>query len=283
MAETPNIRVTRSSSKALGGSGSGARVSSRLQTTQSEPRSGPTSRPSRTARSTSTSKKQSKTRANSTPMSQSGAESGSTPKSHTDIEPGSQSETVTKTTKSSLKRAHSPVTEKLQVEIAVEDTESEVEEPEKKRRTTTGHLTKRRSSFVRGRINKPLSALTSAELSVGIPSELPGEERLSRLTKECLEFTLQKLSEEFSDLDGVQQFGVQARDAVAGVISKLETSGKFSRACNKGKSCLPNPVNSEIEQAASEYQGHIDRLQEEDATWAQLMKEREDAAAQLEQ
>lgn len=139
----------------------------------------------------------------------------------------------------------------------------------------------RRSSFVRGRISMAMPVTKTPQLSSDIPQDLPEDERLMKLSMSVLEHTLEKLSDEFSTFDGMQQFKVLARDAVDRTVHALKEDGTLA-SLTIIDSRTPNPVNVELENTIKTYEEYIEKLKTESERWDAVVELRRRLAEKAE-
>ncbi|XP_060070066.1 uncharacterized protein LOC132550073 [Ylistrum balloti] len=137
-------------------------------------------------------------------------------------------------------------------------------ESAKKRR-----VSKRRSSFAAGRAKLQQSGAFGADLYKSIDVDKPPDERLALLTKACLQYTLQKLEEELTDIEDFQSLKKEMEEAVLYQVAEMEKAGVFKRA-SENKRCVPNPINLEMDQTIVEVQARIKRLEDEVVAWEEL-------------
>ncbi|OWF39556.1 uncharacterized protein LOC110464892 [Mizuhopecten yessoensis] len=138
-------------------------------------------------------------------------------------------------------------------------------ESAKKRR-----VSKRRSSFAAGRAKLQQSGAFGGDLYKSIDADKPPDERLALLTKACLQYTLQKMEEESTDIEDFQSLKKELEEAVLYQVAEMEEAGVFKRA-TKNQRCLPNPINLEMDQTIIEVEDRIKRLDDEVVAWDELL------------
>lgn len=137
-------------------------------------------------------------------------------------------------------------------------------ESAKKRRAS-----KRRSSFAASRVKLQQSGVSGGDLYKSIDTDKPADERLALLTKSCLQYTLQKMEEEMTDIDDFQSLKKELEEAVLRKVAALEEKDVFKRATQEKKRA-PNPINLEMDQTIVEMEDKIKRMQEELVAWDEL-------------
>lgn len=149
----------------------------------------------------------------------------------------------------------------------------EEKQPVKKR--ISDRKSKRRSSFVRGRITDPGRGLLlniSSDLTKVVPCDVSPEERLDRIACSAVEYTLAKIQVECPSHDGIQQLIFKVRDASEDFISSIRAEGLFSRAVQKrtkSASSEGTPMDHALERATTECKVLRDEMEK----WEKLLED----------
>lgn len=130
---------------------------------------------------------------------------------------------------------------------------------------------KRRSSFSAGRLKLQQSGVFGGDLHQSIDMNRLQEERLALLTKACLQYALEKAEEEITDIEDFPSLRKELEEAGLRRIAEMEQTGDFKKA-SENRSCLPNPVNLEMDQTIIEMETRIKRLEEMMVTWEEYIK-----------
>lgn len=151
----------------------------------------------------------------------------------------------------------------------------------------TSRKSRRRSSFVVGRISKTLPTVSTdyiylSELHKHVPSDLPNDERLATLFESANQLAVGTLERECDDFEGIQQFTVYTKNAVEECVTKWRAEGKLKDADQKNL-YVPNPLNIEMDEAIKDGTAHTDRLKEECNKWEELVETRKKLAQEAAQ
>ncbi|KAL5012568.1 hypothetical protein ScPMuIL_011119 [Solemya velum] len=141
---------------------------------------------------------------------------------------------------------------------------------------------KRRSSLAPGRIQFQPRADREKDLYRDIDKSLPDEERLAAFTQSCFQYTLEKLIEEVDDTTEFSELKKEATLRISKVISSMKENQLFHEACTK-QSCLPNPINSEMDEAIAEIEGQAESMNAESEQWSSMESELEERLNSLNQ
>lgn len=145
----------------------------------------------------------------------------------------------------------------------------------------SGRKSKRRSSFAAGRIRLEHGGALGGEICTNIDNEKPQEERLALLTAQCLQYTLQKLEEEMTNIESFQCLKKEIEDEVLRTITDMRDNGVFKKACTK-ENYLQNPINIEMDEAITLLEEQTQRLQEESDKWDTLISTLDEKLVQVE-
>ncbi|XP_070195244.1 uncharacterized protein [Littorina saxatilis] len=157
-----------------------------------------------------------------------------------------------------------------------------------RRRSKSG---KRRSGFSRGRVSltqlskdapRAGNGSSGGDIYKQIPADLSSAQRLSLLSRLALRHTLEVLDGEFEDVPGFDSFKAEALESVGATIDRMEGDGTFEQACST-PSLAPNPLNLQMDTTIAELKRSINRVQQEDSSWDDLVKKLETQAQQAEQ
>ncbi|XP_046333127.1 uncharacterized protein LOC124115983 [Haliotis rufescens] len=133
--------------------------------------------------------------------------------------------------------------------------------------------TKRRSSFTANRVSLLSRDVSSAkDLHRMVEKELSKEDRLAKLTRLCLQYTVDTLAKEFKGEDWFDKFRVSAEEGGSEVISRLQDEDLFEHACSR-KQQLPNPLNEDFNANIAAIEHNMNRLEEESVRWDALLGE----------
>ncbi|XP_046578013.1 uncharacterized protein LOC124285790 [Haliotis rubra] len=131
--------------------------------------------------------------------------------------------------------------------------------------------TKRRSSFTANRVSLLSRDVSSAnDLHRMVEKELSKEDRLTKLTRLCLQYTVDTLAKEFKGEDWFDKFRVNAEEGGNEVISRLQDEDLFKHACSR-KQQLPNPLNDNFTANIEAIELNMNRLEEESVRWDAML------------